>query len=147
MAEVVARDLQPGARILDMGCGCGLAGLLLAHHAPMADVLAVDSHARAVYCTEENARANGLTQVRTLLSDAGVNETGFTVFVGNPPYYADFQIAELFIRTAYAALASGGLAFVVAKNHRWHASFMQERFGNAECISRRGYGVVRSVRT
>lgn len=146
LAEVAARELQPGARVLDMGCGCGLAALLLAQHAPLADVLAVDSHARAVACTEENARANGLTHVRTLLSDAGVSETGFTVFVGNPPYYSDFQIAELFVRTAHAALAPGGIAYVVAKNHRWHEAFMQELFGNAACIPRRGYGVIKSVR-
>lgn len=147
LAEVAMREMQPDARILDMGCGCGLTGLLLAHHDPSAQLLAVDSHARAVYCTDQNAAANNLKHVNTRLSDTGVEENGFSLFVGNPPYYSDYQIAELFIRTAYDALAPGGIACVVAKNHRWHESFMQSCFGNATTVSRRGYGVVKSVRS
>jgi hypothetical protein len=38
----------------------------------------------------------------------------FDVAIGNPPYYADFRIAALFIRAAAAALRPGGrLAFAV----------------------------------
>ena len=147
LAEVAARGLQPGARVLDMGCGCGLVGILLARHAAVAEVLAVDSNARAVHCTAQNAAANGVANLRTLLTDTGVEEGGFALFAGNPPYYSDFRIADLFLRTAHAALVPGGLAFVVAKNHRQLTARMQEVFGNAEVIPRRGYGVVKSVRT
>jgi 16S rRNA (guanine1207-N2)-methyltransferase len=146
LAEVVARDLQPNDRLLDMGCGSGMVGILLARHAPLADVLAVDANTRAIHCTERNARAAGLTNLRAVLTDTGVTETGFTVFVGNPPYYSEYKIAELFVRTAHAALAPNGRAYLVAKNHRWLTEFMQELFGNTELIMRRGYGIVKSVR-
>ena len=146
LAEVAARGLAPGARMLDMGCGCGLVGLLLARHAAAADVLCVDSHARAIYCTERNAAATGLAGVRTLLSDEPELKPEFTLAAGNPPYYSDYRIADLFIRTAHQALVPGGEAFIVAKSHRWHEERMRGLFGNVEIIKRRGYGVVRSVR-
>lgn len=146
LAEVAARTLAPGARVFDMGCGCGLVGLLLARHAAIETVLCADSHARAIHCAGRNAAANALAGVRTLLTDSPALDAQFTVFVGNPPYYSDHQIAALFIRAAYQSLAPGGSAFLVAKNYRWHEAFLRERFGNAEVILRRGYGVVRSVR-
>jgi 16S rRNA (guanine1207-N2)-methyltransferase len=146
LAEVAARTLEPGARVFDLGCGCGLVGLLLARHTPGIAVLCADSHARAIHCTAANAAANQLGGVETLLTDAPALEKPCTLFVGNPPYYANYQIAELFIRTAYQSLAPGGAAFLVAKNHRWHEAFMRDLFGNAEIIKRRGYGVIRSVR-
>jgi 16S rRNA (guanine1207-N2)-methyltransferase len=146
LAEVASRDLTPDARVLDLGCGCGLVGLLLARHVPAETVLCADSSARAVHVTAANARANGLTCVRTLLTDETPQENNFTLFAGNPPYYADFQIAESFIRSAHQCLRPGGLAFIVAKNHRWHAGFMREIFGAVEVVKRRGYGVLKSVR-
>ena len=146
LAEVAARTIEPGARVLDMGCGCGLVGLLLARHAAVETILCADSHARAIHCTGQNAQANALAGVRTLLTDGPSLDARFSLFVGNPPYYSDYKIAELFIRTAHQALAPGGIAFIVAKNHRWHEGFMHELFGNAEVIRRRGYGVVKSIR-
>ncbi|MEI6211319.1 MAG: methyltransferase [bacterium] len=146
LAEVAARALEPGARVLDLGCGCGLVGLLLARHGAVESVLCADSHARAIACTERNAAANALTGVRTLLTDNPALDAQFTVFVGNPPYYSDHQIAAIFIRAAYQSLVPGGSAFLVAKSYRWHEAFLRELFGNAEVTLRRGYGVVRSVR-
>jgi len=146
LAEVASRTLEPGAHVFDMGCGCGLVGLLLARHAAVAALLCADSHARAVHCTAANAQINGLSGVQTLLTDAPSPDSRFTVFVGNPPYYSDYRIAELFIRAAHQALVPGGTAFIVAKNHRWHEGFMHELFGNAEVIKRRRYGVVKSVK-
>jgi 16S rRNA (guanine1207-N2)-methyltransferase len=146
LAEVAARDLQPGARVLDMGCGCGLVGLLLARHAAPAALLCADSHARAIHCTEMNAKANAIGGVSTLLTDEALPQEAFTLFAGNPPYYSDYKIAELFIQAAHRVLAPGGVAFIVAKSHRWHEAYMLSTFGNAEVIKRRGYGVVKSIR-
>lgn len=146
LAEVAAHDLRPGCRILDLGCGCGLVGLLLARQSNGARVCFVDSHARALAATRLNLTALGLGGHELRLSDTGTTETGFALFVGNPPYYSDFRIAQLFIDTAYRALRSQGVCLLVAKAAPKLQVLQAARFGNAETLSRRGYGVVRSVK-
>lgn len=146
LAEVAARDLPPGSRILDLGCGCGLVGLLLARQAPGSRVSFVDSHARALAATRLNLDALGLAGHDLRLSDTGTPETGFDLFAGNPPYYSDFRIAQLFIDAAYGALRPGGACLLVAKAADKVKALQAARFGNAESFPRRGYGVVRSLR-
>lgn len=149
LAEVAARDLAPGQHVLDMGCGCGLVGILLARSQPNVRVTFVDAHARALAATRRNLESLGLLDCSTLvLSDSGLPQSAarFDLFAGNPPYYSDFRIAELFIQTAHDTLKPGGLCLTVAKS----AHALQERqaacFGRAETLPRRGYGVVRSIR-
>ncbi|MEI7901453.1 MAG: methyltransferase [bacterium] len=146
LAEVAARELTPNQRVLDMGCGCGIVGILLAKSQPNTRVTFIDSHARALAATHRNLTAAGLEKAELILSDAGIEKTGFTLFAGNPPYYSDFRIAELFLQTAHATLRPGGLCLVVAKAARALEELQLARFGNAEILPRRGYGVVKSLR-
>lgn len=146
LAEIAARELKPSQRVLDMGCGCGLVGILLAKSQPDTRVTFIDSHARALAATHRNLLALGITGAELLLSDEGTAKKGFDLFAGNPPYYSDFRIAELFLRTAHATLRRGGTCLVVAKAVHALEELQRESFGNAEIISRRGYGVVKSSR-
>jgi 16S rRNA (guanine1207-N2)-methyltransferase len=146
LAEVASRDLTPDSRILDLGCGCGLVGLLLAHQTSGARVSFVDSHARALAATHLNLTAMGLEGHDLRLSDTGTSQSGYDLFVGNPPYYSDFRIAQLFIVTAYRALRPAGACLLVAKAAHKLQALQAERFANAEILPRRGYGVVRSLR-
>lgn len=146
LAEVAARETVPHPRVLDMGCGCGLVGILLAKSRPDVRVTFVDSHARAAAATRRNLDALGLEPCGLVLSDEGITQSGFTLFVGNPPYYSDFRIAELFAQTAQSTLKPGGTCLMVAKAARALEQLQVARFGNAEILPRRGYGVVKSIR-
>lgn len=145
LAEVAATE--PGDVILDMGCGCGSIGISLAVNQPTSEVVFLDSSARATWVTELNCKANGLTRYQVILGDAGLpDENRFSLFVGNPPYYSNDRIADLFIHTAHRALKSQGRAYIVAKHAEHNARLMKELFGNVEIIRRRNYEIARAVK-
>jgi 16S rRNA (guanine1207-N2)-methyltransferase len=146
LAEVAIS--QPGDVILDMGCGCGSIGISLAKNQPTASVCFVDAHSRATAITQQNAFNNGLINYTVVLSDQGIPPPPrFTLFVGNPPYYSHDRITDFFIRTAFETLLPEGRAYSVAKNAAHHLDYMKELFGNAEMIHRRGYQIVKSVKS
>ena len=167
LAEVAARAVKENAdkipstlhsspfAILDMGCGCGLVGLLVADAfrtlcpSPSAFRLTlIDSHARAIAAAQANATRAGI-EAESILSDDGLprGRVGeYDLFVGNPPYYSDYRIAEVFLETAYRALKPGGTCLTVVKTATGLLALQEKYFRKAEVIKRRGYCVLRSVR-
>ncbi len=79
-ARQVAQRVQPGMRVLDMGCGSGIVGLLAARAG--ARVVAVDIEAPAV----QAARDNGLSDVRQGDLFAPLVGERFDLIAFNPPY-------------------------------------------------------------
>ena len=172
LAEVAAREVEcrtpnvPTLNILDMGCGCGLVGLLVAdairRHNPTISqspnptisqslnpsITLIDSHARAIAAAKKNAARAGI-EAEFILSDDGLprGRVGeYDLFVGNPPYYSDYRIAEVFLETAYRALKPGGVCLSVVKTATGLLALQEKYFRKAEIIKRRGYCVLRSVR-
>ncbi len=144
LAEVVARDVKSGQRILDLGCGCGLVGLLLANRQADVRVTYLDSHARALAATWANVQALGVqASSRLVLSDCGcAAEERFDVVAGNPPYYSDYRIAQLFVDCAAQVMDVGARGYLVAKSVEGLTRCVKSRFSEVACIARRGYGVV-----
>ena len=175
LAEVVSRELCSqiedfksqisDCRLLDMGCGCGLVGFLIANRLSkpsnpqtlkhsnlqtfkLSNIVLVDSHARAVEAATENAAKFGI-EAEVILSDNGTParmDGTFDVFVGNPPYYSDYRIAEVFLETAKRALKSGGICYTVVKNAAGLKPVQERYFPRVEVVGRRGYSVLRSVK-
>ena len=141
---------------LDMGCGCGLVGLLVADAIrrqssilnPQSSITLIDSHARAITAAKVNAARAGI-EAEFILSDDGLprGRVGeYDLFVGNPPYYSDYRIAEVFLETAYRALKPGGICLTVVKTATGLLALQEKYFRKAEIIKRRGYCVLRSIR-
>ena len=153
LAEVVTREIarrSPGTRLLDMGCGCGLVGLLVATRFSRGAVslVMVDSHARAVEAATENAAKFGV-DAEVILADGGTParmDGTFDVFVGNPPYYSDYRIADVFLETAWRALRPGGVCYTVCKNAAGLEPVQRRRFPDVEVVNRRGYAVLKSCK-
>lgn len=147
LAEVVARDIGGGGvRLLDMGCGCGLVGLLVASVVKPLELVMVDSHSRAVEAAELNAKAQGVA-AEVILADGGSPsrmDGTFDVFAGNPPYYSDYRIADVFLETAKRALKPGGVAYSVCKNAAGLEPVVRRYFERVEIIKRRGYAVIKA---
>ena len=153
LAEVGSRELGPAPRarrltLLDMGAGCGLVGLLVARSAPGIALTMVDSHTRAVEAAKLNAERLGV-DAEVLLADDGTPpemDGTFDVFVGNPPYYSEYRIADVFLATAARALKPGGVCYMVCKNAAGLEPVQRRHFSEVETIGRRGYAVLKSVK-
>lgn len=154
LAEVISRDLtsSPSSHfplptsLLDMGCGCGLVGFLVKSVVKDLSLVMVDSHSRAVEAANINAVNFNMTS-EIILADNGTParmDGTFDVFAGNPPYYSDYRIAEVFLETAKRALKPGGVCYTVVKNDAGLRPVQERYFPNVEVIRRRGYCVLKS---
>ncbi len=159
LAEVVAREIgeTPPASpcpVLDIGCGCGLVGLLVADalrrkgvgEIPLA---LVDSHTRAMAAARQNAANLGFA-ADCVLSDVGLPPDHpmmgrFRIALANPPYYGEGRIADLFAQIAAKSLAPDGVCWMVAKTPGIIREACAAAFGKVEEFKRRGYTVLKAT--
>lgn len=86
LGRAVIDEVRSGEKVLDMGCGCGVNGILAARAG--ADVVAVDINPDAIQSTLDNARRNGtIDRMDVRESDvfAAVPEA-FDLIVIDPPF-------------------------------------------------------------
>lgn len=96
--EVLRLDLDPAARILDVGTGSGCLAVTLACERPAARVLACDLSAGALAVARHNAARHAVaSRVQLVRSDltAGIDLSSVDLVVSNPPYVALDDAAEL----------------------------------------------------
>lgn len=159
------RAVQPGCRILDLGCGSGTVGIALALRKPGVHVHAVDSNPRALQCTLHGAELNGIMVVNqpvgpsragnavpdedrstmsVQLDDSGhVRHPGtFDLVLANPPYYSNWAITAIFIEAAARALKPGGRLFLVTKSPNWYRNNLHFVLSDVEVHDVREYSIV-----
>ena len=143
-----AVDVAPETRVLDIGCGSGCVALGIAGRDPSVVVHAFDSAARAVECTRLAAELNQLPNITVALEAEGqVPERGsWDLALANPPYYADFEIAERFVESARLALAPGGTLLIVTKQPAWYLEHLPRMWQNVVEELVKGYHVIEAVR-
>jgi 16S rRNA (guanine1207-N2)-methyltransferase len=142
-------DLAACRRILDLGCGIGVLGIVAAAASPGATAVLVDSNLRATALARENAARNDVPGVTVVESADPLAVPGgpFDCVLANPPYFASFGIAERFVAAAHAHLAPGGRLWLVAKAAEEHADLVRRAFGDATIAWAGDYGVVSALRT
>ncbi|MFO0791716.1 MAG: methyltransferase [Pirellulales bacterium] len=140
--------VEPGARVLDVGCGAGTVALAAACRADGVHVHAVDANVRAVECTRRGAELNEFGNVTVELNAHGdySGAGSFELAMANPPYYSGYRIARQFLEAGRAALREGGRMLVVAKAPEWYAENFGEWFEQVEVKERKGYFVFSGVR-
>ncbi len=86
-------DPARGAKILDLGSGCGIISLVLAYRHPTVALLAVEIQPQLAALARENVAANGLAE-RVAVRCQDFRETpppyeagSFDLVVCNPPFY------------------------------------------------------------
>ena len=146
MLSLISFEL--GDKILDLGCGYGLVGILAAHHVDAGSVVMVDNDPRAVAVARRNADANGVPDVTVGLSDGsmGTWETGFTKIISNPPYHVDFSVPKHFIEKGFNRLALGGTMWMVTKRRDWYRNKLGAIFGGCRVHEIDGYYVFEAIK-
>jgi 16S rRNA (guanine1207-N2)-methyltransferase len=136
-----ALEIEPGARVLDIGCGAGAVALAAAVRADGVQVHAVDSNARAVECTQRGAALNELTNLTTELNAVGNYSSAgrYDLAAANPPYFSGFRIARHFLTAGRKALRAGGRILLVTKSPDWYLRNMSDWFAEVTMTERKGY--------
>ena len=90
MEQTPAPVRDPLRRIVDIGCGSGVAAITLARRFPQSEVLAVDINGRALALADINIRLAGVSNATSRCSDLLNQLDGvFDLIVANPPYLLD----------------------------------------------------------
>ena len=152
--DIKARGAHKGERLLDLGCGWGVVGIVMKSIFTLFDVTCVDVNSRAVSLARENAGLNPKTPDRILVSDilASLPEDDlYDTVMTNPPVRAGKATVFAFYEQAKAHMKDGGAIYVVLQRKQGADSTkkkLQELFGNCEVLSiDGGYRVMKSVKT
>ena len=143
LAMLSVADFQPGQRVLDLGCGCGVVGIVAAKKCGAEGVWMADIDPAAVEIARRNAEANGVSGVHAAVSDglAGVDAAGFDLILTNPPYQTDFRVAKTFIEKGFNRLKLGGRMLLVVKRREWYKNKLIAIFGGVKIHEIDGYFV------
>lgn len=136
-------EFKEGDKVLDLGCGCGVVGILAAKQIGFEHVVLCDVSENAVRLSKQNAALNGVESVTIRLSDGlkEISETGFTLILSNPPYHTDFAVAKGFIEEGFKKLAVGGKMVMVTKRLDWYKNKLSAVFGGVTVKEKDGYYV------
>lgn len=141
-------EFEPGQRVMDLGCGWGLVGILAAKICGAENVYMCDIDPIAVETARSNAQKNGVGEVNICVSDGlkDVNAAGFDIILSNPPYQTDFSVAKSFIEKGFNRLKTGGWMYLVVKREKWYLNKMRAVFGGAASEEIDGYYIIRAQR-
>ena len=143
LAMLSCARFEPGMRVLDLGCGCGLVGICAAKVCGEENVTLLDVDPLAVEVARRNAARNGVGGVKAVVSDgfSGLDESGFDLILSNPPYQSDFSVAKAFIEKGFNRLKLGGRMVMVTKRREWYRNKLSAIFGGVRVHEVDGYFV------
>lgn len=136
-------DFKSDDKVLDLGCGYGVVGILIAKIVNPMDVHMSDISSDAISLSITNSVLNEVEKVNIVQSNGfeNISEKDFTIIASNPPYHEDFKIPKQFIEEGYNHLAYGGRMYMVTKRRTWYKMKFISVFGGVSIFEKDGYFV------
>jgi 16S rRNA G1207 methylase RsmC len=142
-----------GWKVLDLGCGYGVVGVLVKKKEPSIELVMSDVNSRAVKLAAMNAKLHGM-EAKVLQSNGFDNKefSGmmFDTILLNPPQTAGKDVCFALIDGSYEHLVKGGMLQLVVRSQKGGKQLsakMEEVFGNVKDIAKgSGYRLYVGVR-
>lgn len=105
-------------RVLDLGCGIGVVGIILGTLNKNISIDMVDINERAIILTKDNVKFNNINN-NVFVSNVYSNINGkYNYIITNPPIRAGKEVVRKFLLGGYDYLTDDGiLYFVMRKDH------------------------------
>lgn len=145
-------EVRPDDDCLDLGCGYGPIGLVMARLAPNGTTQFVDKDFVAVEYAEKNARANAIDNVDVLLSNGFTQiptDRDFNLIATNLPAKIGNELTTLIVADAWARLRPGGRLYLVTLSgmRKFIQRVIQQQCGTYEKVKQGGiYTLHRAVK-
>ncbi len=115
-----------GGKILDMGCGYGVFGIILSRITGN-DVDMVDVNLRALHLAKRNCDLNNIDNVNVFESNCYENvKDKYAVIITNPPIRAGKKIVYEIVMGAREYLEEGGCLFLVIRKEQGAKSLIRD---------------------
>jgi len=152
LINTVLEDYEPedSGAILDMGCGYGPIGIVMADQYRPSPVVMLDVNERAMELAGRSASLNRVADSVTIVKEDQLEGMQFRMVVTNPPIRAGKQTIYHLFALAQEKLLNGGSLYVVIRKNQGADSAVKELkrlFGNCETIEKKsGFHILKSVK-
>ncbi|MBV7328810.1 methyltransferase [Chloroflexi bacterium TSY] len=133
-------EIDPTDRVLDLGCGYGILGVIAARSAREGTVTMVDANIIAVESARQTVAANGCSNCQVHLSDCAqaICHQAFDVVLSNAPFHqaksAQYDVAHQFIDDAATVLKPNGRFYLVANRFLPYEARMKAQFASVQTV-------------
>lgn len=135
-------QLPSAKKIIDLGCGNGVLGILAQRQLPEARINFVDESYMAIASAQQNYHSEHPEKQAFFHTSDSLNQAKIEspdLIICNPPFHQQHavgdQIAWTMLNQGYSALNKGGAFWLVGNRHLGYHVKMKKLFGNCKTIA------------